>query len=583
LIPLTPKKQEIAWVFPKENPPLVQRINREFNINPVTAQILVSRGFSSMVEIHHYLYAKLPDLYSPSLMPQIDQAVDRLYRAIQDKESILVFGDNDVDGITGTVLLTDFFRRLGVTAFYSVPNRNQIKESLMSDAIETALEKGCKLIITVDCGLTSTDEVERADRYGIDVIVTDHHEPGSQNLRCVATLNPKLHHSTYPNRDLTGVGVAFKLAHALLSFLSVKGTIDPEEIDLKDMLDIVAIGTVADMGSLRGENRILVRYGLNQIPKTGRIGLLKLLNLSDLNAETITTGDIASKLAPRLNSLGRISDPMKGVELLLTRDFNVATHLVDFIDKKNQERQKIERRDSLEIEKMIEQYPDLLEGKAIVLFSKTCHPGIIAIIAARMSKLYNRPTAVITEDKGVLKASVRTIPEFPILPVLRDNESILMNYGGHDYAAGFTISPEKFPLFKERFILAAERSLSDKDLFPKLLIDAKVSFKDLTFDFLESLSLLEPFGVDNPAPTLFCEADQIFPPKVIGKVHLKFYLEENGRQLEGIGFNLASRRTELIKKKGSRLIVAFTPTINSYQEKTSIQLQIKDFQVLPRA
>ncbi|NDE00133.1 single-stranded-DNA-specific exonuclease RecJ, partial [bacterium] len=349
-------------------------------------------------------------------------------------------------------------------------------------------------------------EVERADRYGIDVIVTDHHEPGSQNLRCVATLNPKLHHSTYPNRDLTGVGVAFKLAHALLSFLSVKGTIDPEEIDLKDMLDIVAIGTVADMGSLRGENRILVRYGLNQIPKTGRIGLLKLLNLSDLNAETITTGDIASKLAPRLNSLGRISDPMKGVELLLTRDFNVATHLVDFIDKKNQERQKIERRDSLEIEKMIEQHPDLLEGKAIVLFSKTCHPGIIAIIAARMSKLYNRPTAVITEDKGVLKASVRTIPEFPILPVLRDNESILMNYGGHDYAAGFTISPEKFPLFKERFILAAERSLSDKDLFPKLLIDAKVSFKDLTFDFLESLSLLEPFGVDNPAPTLFCEA-----------------------------------------------------------------------------
>lgn len=582
-MPFLPKKQEIAWVFPKENPPLVQRITREFNINPVTAQILVSRGFTSMVEIHHYLYAKLPDLHSPSLMPQIDQAVDRLYRAIQDKESILVFGDNDVDGITGTVLLTDFFRRLGVTVFYSVPNRNQIKESIMSDAIETALEKGCKLIITVDCGLTSTDDVERADRYGIDVIVTDHHEPGSQNLRCVATLNPKLYQSTYPNRDLTGVGVAFKLAHALLSFLSLKGTIDPEEIDLKDMLDIVAIGTVADMGSLRGENRILVRYGLNQIPKTGRIGLLKLLNLSDLNAETITTGDIASKLAPRLNSLGRISDPMKGVELLLTRDFTVATNLVDFIDKKNQERQKIERRDSLEIEKMIEQHPDLLEGKAIVLFSKTCHPGIIAIIAARLSKLHNRPTVVVTEDKGVLKASVRTIPEFPILPVLRENDSILMNYGGHDYAAGFTIAPENFPQFKEHFLQAAERSLSDTDLFPKLMIDAKVSFKDLTFDFLESLSLLEPFGVDNPQPTLFCEADQVFPPKVIGKVHLKFYLEENGRQLEGIGFNLASRRHELLKKKGSRLIVAFTPTINSYQEKTSIQLQIKDFQALPRA
>ncbi|MBM3194433.1 MAG: single-stranded-DNA-specific exonuclease RecJ [Chlamydiae bacterium] len=582
-MPFLPKKQEISWVFPRENPPLVQRITREFNINPVTAQILVSRGFTSMVEIHHYLYAKLPDLHSPSLMPQIDQAVDRLYRAIQDKESILVFGDNDVDGITGTVLLTDFFRRLGVTVFYSVPNRNQIKESIMSDAIETALEKGCKLIITVDCGLTSTDDVERADRYGIDVIVTDHHEPGSQNLRCVATLNPKLYQSTYPNRDLTGVGVAFKLAHALLSFLSLKGTIDPEEIDLKDMLDIVAIGTVADMGSLRGENRILVRYGLNQIPKTGRIGLLKLLNLSDLNAETITTGDIASKLAPRLNSLGRISDPMKGVELLLTRDFTVATNLVDFIDKKNQERQKIERRDSLEIEKMIEQHPDLLEGKAIVLFSKTCHPGIIAIIAARLSKLHNRPTVVVTEDKGVLKASVRTIPEFPILPVLRENDSILMNYGGHDYAAGFTISPENFPQFKEHFLQAAERSLSDTDLFPKLMIDAKVSFKDLTFDFLESLSLLEPFGVDNPQPTLYCEADQVFPPKVIGKVHLKFYLEENGRQLEGIGFNLASRRHELLKKKGSRLIVAFTPTINSYQEKTSIQLQIKDFQALPRA
>lgn len=576
------RHQETCWIYPKENSSFLSRIVKEFNINPVTAQILISRGFTSTVEIHHYLYAKLPDLFSPSLLPQIDLAVDRLYRALQEKEKILIYGDNDVDGITGTVLLVEFLHQLGANVSYSVPNRSQLKGSVIADAIETAKTNGCTLIITVDCGLSTIDDLSQASNNGIDVIVTDHHEPGNHLPVCFATLNPKFPNTTYPNRDLTGVGVAFKLAHALANFLTSKGLIDPETIDLKDFLDLVAIGTVADMGPLRAENRILVRYGLNQIPKTGRIGLLKLLKICEINSEEVTTSDIASKIAPRLNSLGRISDAKKGAELLLTRDFDVAADLVDFIDKRNQERQKIERKDSAEIEKIIEANPTLLDHKGLVIVSESCHPGIIAIISARIAKLYNRPTVIITSDKGVCKGSARTIPEFAILPVLRDNESILMNYGGHDFAAGFTIARENIDLFKERFLSAVDTHLSMRDLSPKLMIDAKVSFQDLTFDFLDSLTLLGPFGVDNVVPTLYAEASQVFNPKVIGRFHLKFYLEEGGRQLEGIGFNLAHRRSELFRKKSSKLLIAFTPHINSYQEKTSIQLQIKDFIVLPK-
>lgn len=575
---MTLMQRDPVWVYPKVDPEWHRTIIHEFSIHPVTAHILASRGFKSLEEIHDYLYAKLPDLLDPQQFPDMDKAIDRVLKALHQKEHILIYGDNDVDGITATVLLTEFLRFIGANVFFYVPNRNSLKQSMILDAMEYAEANRCRLIITVDCGITAAEEIAEVAKKQIDVIITDHHEPTAKIPHCIATLNPKLINSTYPNRNLTGVGVAFKLAHAITNALISNGSISPTKIDLKRYLDLVALGTIADMGSLLGENRILVRYGLRQLRKTKRIGLAKLFTVCDLKLGEITPIDIASKVAPRLNSLGRIADPRKGVELLLIRDPVAAEALAKELDLNNIERQKIERRDSEDIESFILKNPQILHQRAIVLYSEKWHPGIIPIITARIAKQYNRPTLVISIDQGIGKGSIRTIPEFPLLPHLRDNADLLENFGGHDFAAGLTIKEENIPRFKEKFTQAANRSLQESDVVAKIHLDAKINFGDLTFDFMESFGLLEPFGNENPAPILYCDARQIWPPKVVGKTHLKLYLEQKDRMLEGIAFGMAAKRGRLLKKNLS-LHIAFTPHINIFLNKSSIQLQVRDFQI----
>ncbi len=567
------------WIYPDKNSALFQTIISEFNIHPVTAQILISRGFKTIEEIHEFLYAKLPNLFDPDLFPDMNKAVERIIAAIQQNQSILVYGDNDVDGMTAAALLTDFLRGIGGKVFFDISNREKQKKSLLGGALQTAIKNRCSLLITVDCGITAAKEIEEVVRQGIDVIVTDHHEPTSKIPHCIATLNPKLINSTYPNRDLTGVGVAFKLAHALTNYLIENEEIGAAKVDLKNYLDLVALGTIADMGALKGENRILVRYGLKQMRKMKRVGIAKLFEVSEMQSGDLSPVDIASKVAPRLNSLGRIADPLKGVELLLLRNSEAAEKLAKELDLHNLERQKIEREASVDIEEYIFQHPEILQDKAIFLYSEKWHPGIIAIICARIAKQYNRPTLIISIEDGVGKGSIRTIPEFPLLPVLKQNEELLINFGGHDYAAGLTIKQENIPLFKQRFLAAADQILKAQDVVPKLYLDAKINFNELTFDFMESLNLLEPFGNENPPPILYCDAMQLWPPKVVGKYHLKLFLEQGDRMLEGIAFGLADRKDE-IRRKNILLRIAFTPHINLFLNKASIQLQIKDFQMV---
>ncbi len=574
--------QNPIWVYPDLEPEWTETIIREFNIHPVTAQVLASRGFESQEAIHDFLYAKLPNLYDPHLFPDMDKAVERVLHAFREKENILVYGDNDVDGITATALLTEFLRFTGLNVFYYVPNRNSLKQSLILDALDYAKKNRCTLLITVDCGITAAAEIQRAVEEKVDVIVTDHHEPTAKLPHCVATLNPKLLNSTYPNRELTGVGMAFKLIHGLTNALFSNNEISSGKIDLKRYLDLVALGTIADMGSLLGENRILVRYGLRQLRKTRRIGLSKLFSVCDLKPGELSPADIASKVAPRLNSLGRIADPLKGVELLLLRDPIAAEALAKELDLNNSERQKIERRDAEDIELILQKQPQILKEKAIVLHSEKWHPGIIPIITARIAKQYNRPTIVIAIDQGLGKGSIRTIPEFPLLSILKENAELLENFGGHDYAAGLTIKDTNIQEFKKRFIDHANARLSHQDVLTKLRLDAKISFKEITFDFMESFSLLEPFGHENPPPVFYCDAKQIWPPKIVGKTHLKLYLEQEDRLLEGIGFGMANRRSQLCRRNLS-LHIAFTPHVNNFLNKSSIQLQIRDFKILENA
>lgn len=568
------------WIYPKTSA-LKESIIKEFKIHPVIAQILVSRGFTSLEEIHDYLYAKLPDLNDPFLLAEMPQAVERICQAIRNQEGILIYGDNDVDGMTGTALLTEFFQFIGAKVFFYVSTRGPHRHSLIVEALEYAQKNECKLLITVDCGITAAAEIAKVVENNVDVIITDHHEPTDKIPHCVATLNPKLLNNPYPNRDLTGVGVAFKLAHAITNHLVADGTLSPKKIDLKRYLDLVVLGIISDMGSLRQkENRILVRYGLKQLRRTKRIGLTKLLSVSDPEHELaeLSTFTIASKIAPRLNSLGRIDNPQKGVQLLLIRNAPAAEKMAVELDLNNIERQKIERTMSADVEGILAQNPEILNEKAIVLHSEKWHPGVIALISTRIAKQYNRPTVILAVDNQIGKGSVRSIPEFPLLNVLKDSSDLLMNFGGHDFAAGLTIKEQNIEEFKRRFILAANTQLKEIDVMSKLVLDAEVNFHDLTFDFMESIRLLEPYGNENPQPILYCDAKQAWPPKVVGRTHLKLYLEQGERMLEGIAYNKAEESTRL-RKKNLTLRIAFTPQISNFQGP-SIHLLIRDFQII---
>jgi single-stranded-DNA-specific exonuclease len=580
MLPRNQNSEDPLWIYPKNDPQWKDAIVKEFKIHPVTAQILVSRGFTTLESIHDYLYAKLPDLHDPCLLAEMPQAVDRICKAIADKECIMVYGDNDVDGMTGTTLLTEFLQFLDANVFFFVSHRGTHRENLIVEALEYALQKNCKLLITVDCGITAATEIAKVVGQGVDVIITDHHEPTDTIPHCVATLNPKLFNNSYPNRELTGVGVAFKLAHAITNQLVAEGKISPKKIDLKRYLDLVALGTIADMGALIGENRILVRYGLRQLRKTKRIGLMKLVSVCDVDINEISTFEIASKIAPRLNSLGRIADPSKGVELLLARNAVAAEKLALELNLNNIERQKIERTMSLDVDNILSAHPEIIDQKAIIMHSDKWHPGVIAILSTRFTKHYNRPTVMIAIEQGIGKGSLRSIPEFPLIPVLKSCSDILINFGGHDFAAGMSLKIEDIDEFKRRFIQAAQDKLSDSDVLPKLFLDAEIHFDELTFDFMESMRLLEPYGNENPQPVLYADAKQAWPPKVIGKTHLKLDLEQGERMLEGIAFGRA-RQSTFLRKKDITLRVAFTPQINTFQGP-SIQLMVRNFLTLPQ-
>lgn len=568
------------WIYPNQDSEWLATVVKEFAIHPITAQILFSRGFTTKESIHHYLYSKLPDLIEPKLFLDMTNAVKRILKAIKKQELILIYGDNDVDGMTGTALLAEFIKKIGGRVDYFVPNQSIQRKRLYIDALEYAKEQGATLIITVDCGITAAKEIHQIISQGIDVIITDHHEPTDKIPHCIATLNPKLVNQTYPNRDLTGVGVAFKLAHAITNELVSKEEISPKKIDLKVYLDLVALGTIADMGVLLGENRILVRYGLKQLRKTKRMGLIKLFAICAVARSELTTIDIASKIAPRMNSLGRVADPRKGVEMLLARDEKRAEELAKELDLFNIERQKIEQVVAADVEETLKKSPGIFTNKAIVISSDKWHPGVIPIISARIAKQYNRPTCLIAIDQGIGKGSMRTIPEFPLLPVLKKCSDLLLNFGGHDFAAGLTIQEENIERFKKRIIHTANSSLKEQDIISKLFLDAPANFKELTYDLLSSLELFEPYGNGNYQPILYCTAKQAWPPKVIGNLHLKFYLEQDERILEGIAFGMAHRRGE-VKKRHLSLQIAYTPQINRFHNKSSIQLLVRDFKVLP--
>jgi single-stranded-DNA-specific exonuclease len=499
------------------------------------SRLLLRMGFSCAEDVQNFLQPRLKSLSDPFLLPQLEAAVSRLLKALDGQERVVLFGDYDVDGVTSLALLSEVLRAYGGVPELFLPSRMEEGYGLSRESLERCLEQyRPQLLIAVDCGTSSVNEIEELGRRGVDVIVLDHHEPKSALPECVAVVNPKTD-AKCPFHYLCSVGIVFKLCHALLKTRPIMN------FDLRSQLDLVALGTVADIVPLRGENRILVQRGAVEIARSSRVGLRKLIEVSGVRPP-ILPEDIGFRLGPRLNAAGRLGTAERSLRLLLTTDPDEAATLADFLDKQNRERQEVEKQIFVAAEEKIGTEYDSDQHAAIVVGAREWHPGVLGIVASRIARKYHRPAIVIGfDDKGMGKGSGRSIEGLSLVEALGRCEQWLDKYGGHEMAAGLALREENLAAFAEAFRRAARELLSDDQLQPRLRIDHEVAFSELNFDLLRWHELLQPFGNGNPQP-LFCArgVEPTATPRLIKDKHLIFRLRQGNYRQRAVFFGGAA-------------------------------------------
>jgi single-stranded-DNA-specific exonuclease len=572
---MTTRPGEKIWFFRPVKGDLNEMLSRDLDIHPLVAMVLTNRGLEDPEEIHNFLYPKLSDLRDPFTMGGMEQAVERTLEAISRNEKIVIYGDYDVDGITSIALLSDVFRVFRADAAFYLPNRITQGYGLSLDGIDTCISMGTELMISVDCGVSSVEEAAYAKAKGLDLIITDHHEPLDGIPDCTALLDPKKEDDDYPFKHLAGVGVTFKFAQGLIQRATERGMLPPNSINIKEMLDIVALGTVADVVPLVDENRIFVKYGIKQINKTNRIGLKELKAVASVNYD-VTSADIAFKLAPRLNAVGRLGDARHAVKLLTSEDEQEAFNLATMMEQNNRKRQTIEGEITDEVEELIEEHIHLDKAKTIVLHSPKWHQGVIGIVASRIAKRYHKPALIISMEGDTGKGSGRSIEEFDLLDALKQCSNLLDSYGGHRLAAGFQIKMSRMDEFSERLEKIAAEQLDEGSIQPKITIDADVDLSEMTTSFIKELESLEPFGSGNTRPVfstrnLFLK----WAPKIVGSNHLKLWFDAKDGVVEGIAFSKGNMISE-IRNKETSYDIAYIPKLNYYRGEETVQLFIRD-------
>jgi single-stranded-DNA-specific exonuclease len=510
-------------------------------------------------------------------MHGMEQAVDRIVGAISGKEKILVYGDYDVDGTNGTALLWTFLKGLGAEVYYHIPDRVKEGYGVSEAGIERARQLGIQLMVTVDCGITALKQVERAREFGIEVIICDHHEPGDAVPEALAVLDPLLPACKYPFKDLCGCSVAFKLVQALSRHESIRSSTDAdEESFLSGYLDFVTLATTADIVRLTGENRALVKLGLELLNSNPRPGVHALIESSGLKVGSITTGKIVFVLAPRINAVGRLGDAMRAVELLTCDSFVRALELAQVFEEENRNRRKIDEDTFLEAQEIVEKYLDVENESAIVLHQETWHPGVIGIVASRLVERYYRPTIMMTTVDGVAKGSARSVAGFDIYQALKRCEDKLVQFGGHKYAAGLSVEIDRLDEFKEAFNVVAKELLTEELLTPEIRIDAEISLGELTPKFVRVLSQFAPFGPGNMRPVFVVRGVELYgTPRIVGKNHLKFKVKTNGKVFDAIGFGLGGLIERLGMEKKT-VDLAFSLDEGEYAGEPVPQLKIRD-------
>jgi single-stranded-DNA-specific exonuclease len=534
----------------------------------VLKQILFNRGYSTDAEARAFLKAETDSNNDPFQLIGMQAAVDRIRFALEHEEPIAIYGDYDVDGVTATALLVQALEGSGANVRGYIPNRFDEGYGLNTDALDSLKADGVRLVITVDCGIRSPIEALHARTIGLDLIISDHHHPDGLNLPpALAVINPKQHNDPYPDKELAGVGIAYKIAEALFSFHP------SSSYNLQSLLDLVALGTVADLAPLVGENRTLVRRGLRQIHETKRQGLFSLAGVAQVKLDKITSGNIGFMLGPRLNASGRLESALASFELLTTTDFMKAGQLAQQLDVQNRQRQSITRSMQAQAEEMA-----LSEDPNAFLFfaaHEDFNPGVVGLAASRLTETYYRPAVVAAKGSEETRGSCRSIPEFHITDALDLCKDLLVRHGGHAAAAGFTVKNENLSELVSRLKGIAKGQLEGKDLRQTLTADMEVALEELNFDVLKHLTYIEPTGYGNPDAVFVSRDVKIRSSRTVGAEgkHLKLTLEDSrGATYDCIGFRLGEVQSSL----PSRVDLMFTLEANEWNGRTSLQLNLKD-------
>jgi single-stranded-DNA-specific exonuclease len=555
-----------------------ESLAREFGVSRIISQLILNRHVASLEDAQRYLHPSLNDLHSPFLMQDMKVGVCRLMKAIYAGEEIVVYGDYDADGITSVVILYKFIKELTGHVSYYIPDRVQEGYGLKNAVIDKFKSKNVKLIITVDCGISDVEQIAYAKSIGIDTIVLDHHEISDQLPVAVASINPSRADCAFPFKHLAGVGIAYNFLIALRGSLRKEGFWkDGPYPNLKEYLDIVALGTIGDIAPLVGENRIFAKMGLELVTEGKRPGIKALKEVSGIDGQLIDSFKASFCLIPRINAAGRIASALDAVQLLLAENIDEARPLAEKLDLHNRRRQAMEKDILNEILGKLGANPDLEKMNALVFSSEKWHPGVVGIVASRLVDLFSRPTFVISLKNGVGKGSGRSVSDFNIHKGLQQCAPLLLSYGGHYRAAGISIKEDDIDEFACMLDEIIGNSVESADMVSHTFIDAECDLQDINLDLIHQMTQLAPFGCENPEPILCARNIKVSSPVVVGNNHLKMRLTANGATCNAIWFGMGKHLGAI---NGANLDIVFSPQINYWNGSSDIQLKMKDAVIL---
>jgi single-stranded-DNA-specific exonuclease len=558
------------WTIKHADAAKAALLQEALKIHPAFCRMLVMRGVETFEQARAFFRPELNHLHDPFLMKDMDKAVDRIHKAVTANERILIYGDYDVDGTTSVSLMVLFFQDFYPNIDFYIPNRYKEGYGISTQGIDYAEANGCSLIIALDCGIKSIDKVDYALAKKIDFIICDHHLPGEELPKASAVLDPKRSDCTYPFKELSGCGVGFKLIQALALHYNL-----PEEKYL-DVIDLVAVSTASDIVSLSGENRVLTYFGIEKLNKNPSHGLKHLIRLTGLERK-LDVSDVVFYIGPRINAAGRMDDAKQAVRLMIADESPHHADQAGELQNLNKDRQEADRditAHALEILNTNENNESL---KSTVVFNTGWHKGVIGIVASRLTEHFYRPTVVLTEHEGKVTGSARSVKGFDLYEALYACREQLIQFGGHKFAAGLTMLPEKVDDFRNHFERVVSASITPEQLIPEIEIDAEIKFSDITPLFYKLINEFAPFGPDNMKPVFVAKhVKETGWSKLLKDRHIKFSLKQNGVTLSGIGFDMA-HKMELLKE--NELDVVFQIEQNEWQGNTSLQLMVKDIRI----